>query len=209
MKRLKPRYLRVSNRAFKHMLSKVMDSNDHIIENLNSNEKIAFVREITDLTNELYYIGLEADLWQHYYDLGTKEGLWVQHVSKSFAKQHQICRIHGFSQHTVEQSRLRIAQKSQEIIHRLQQHVTQLEKVVPQWQPPIDPMKLSSCVNDLVQRAQRRLRQAFEYKKKMFTINSHDHSLIKTFYGLQPSAEQVSMIKFMKSNTKCASISLS
>ncbi|CAF4905857.1 unnamed protein product, partial [Rotaria sp. Silwood2] len=113
VQRFKPRYLRVSDKIFKQMLSNAVEDGDKIIQCLNSNEKLHLVRQMTEAANNLYYIDFQRQLWQAYFDLGMKEGLWAPRVSKSFAKQHHTCRSYGFPKHVIEQRQKTITQQLQ------------------------------------------------------------------------------------------------
>ena len=66
-----------------------------------------------------------------------------------------------------------------------------MEQNVQQWRLPIHPAISSNAINECVKSAQRRLRQEFDYKKKMLIFNYSDHQLIKQFYDLQPTQEEV------------------
>ncbi|CAF3146940.1 unnamed protein product [Rotaria sp. Silwood2] len=130
-----------------------------------------------------------------YFDLGMKEGVWAPRVSKSFAKQHHTCRSYGFPKHVIEQRQKTITQQLQHTADELHWYLTNLEQNVQQWQPYIDPSVLSSAINECVKNAQQRLRQEFNYKRKMLTLNSNDRHLITKFYELQPNEEQIHIAK--------------
>ena len=42
---------------------------------LDTKEKIEFVRQMTEATNNLYYFDLQRQLWQAYDDIGMQEGV--------------------------------------------------------------------------------------------------------------------------------------
>ena len=191
IKEFKPRYLRMSDKMFKQMLSNEIEHDDNTIQCLDTKEKIEFVRQMTEATNNLYYFDLQRQLWQAYDDIGMKEGVWMFRVSKSFAKQHHTCRSYGFAKHIIDKRQNKINQQFKQAIDRVQQYIIELEQNVQQWQPSIHPAILSNAINECVKNAQRRLRQTFDYKKKMLTFNYNDHHWIKQFYHLQPSQEQV------------------
>ncbi|CAF2903770.1 unnamed protein product [Rotaria sp. Silwood2] len=92
------------------MLSNAVEDGDKIIQCLNSNEKLQFVRQMTEAANNLYYIDFQRQLWQVYFDLCMKERVWAPRVSKSFAKQHHTCRSYGFPKDIIEQRQKTITQ---------------------------------------------------------------------------------------------------
>ena len=195
IKRLKPCYLKMSDRIFKQMLSNELEHGDNTIQCLDTKEKIQFVRQMTEATNDVYYFDLQRQLWQTYYDIGMEGGLWTSCVSKSFAKHHYTSRRYGFPKHIIEKHQSEIKQQFQQAISILQQYITELEQHAQQWQPTIHPIILSNAINECVKNSQLRLRHEFDYKKKMLTFNSNDHQLIQQFYDLQPSQKQVSFHK--------------
>lgn len=191
IQRLKPSYLKVSDKIFKQMLSNATNDADKIVPCLNTNEKLEFVRQMTEITNNLYYIELQRHLWQDYYNFGLKEGIWTLRVSKSYAKQHNTCRTYGFAKHIIEKRQKTIEHQLQRTINELQEYLIKLEQNTQQWQPSIDPVILSNAINELVKKGQQRLKQEFDYKKEMLRLDSNDHNLITKFYNLQPNQEQV------------------
>ena len=108
-----------------------------------------------------------------------KEGVWTSRVSKSFAKQHHTCRSYSFAKHIIDKRQNKINQQFKQAIDSVQQYIIELEQNVQQWQPSIHPAILSNAINECVKNAQRRLRQALDYKKKMLTFNCDDYHWIK------------------------------
>ncbi|CAF1364486.1 unnamed protein product [Rotaria sordida] len=182
VQQFKPCYLKVSDKIFRRMLSNSIEDGNKIVQCLNTNEKLQFVRQMTETTNNLYYFDLQRQLWQDYFDLGMKENKWAPRVSKSFVKQHHTCRTYGFPKHIVEQRLQTITQQFQ-------------QQNVKHWQPYIHPAILSNAINECVKSAQQRLRQEFDYKKKMLVLDSNDRNLITKFYDLKPNEVQIQLAK--------------
>ncbi|CAF4361707.1 unnamed protein product, partial [Rotaria sordida] len=140
---------------------KLLCDGNTIVQRLNTNEKLQFVRQMTETTNNLYYFDLQRQLWQDYFDLDIKENKWAPRVSKCFVKQHYTCRTYGFPKHIVEQSLQTITQQFQLTINELQQYILQSEQNVKHWQPYIHPAILFNAINECVKSAQQQLRQEF------------------------------------------------
>ena len=191
MRDFKPPYLQVSDRIFKKLLSNATAEGDEIIPCLNTNEKLQFIRQMTEVANDFQYFSLQRELWQEYYNRGLKEGVWTIRVSKSYAKQHRTCRTYGFPQHTVEKRQQTIQHQLLRTANELQQYLIELEQYSQQWQPSFDTNILSNAINECVTKGQRRLREEFDYRRKMLTFNFNDHYLLTKFYQLQPNEEQV------------------
>jgi hypothetical protein len=187
-----PRYLSIPDKVFKEMLSSTIKDGDKIAQSLNTNEKLQFVRQITEVTNNLQYLNLQRQLWQDYYDIGMKQGgIWAPQLSKFDAKQHHTCRTYGFPKHIIETRQKTIEHQIQRTINELQQCLIKLEHNTQQWQPSVNPNMVSNAINECVKNGQQRLRQEFDYKRKMLELDSNDHHFIKQFYDLRPNEEQV------------------
>ncbi|CAF3432845.1 unnamed protein product [Rotaria socialis] len=195
MQQFKPRYLRVSDKIFKRVLSNTIDQDNNMVKNLDTKEKLELVRQVTEATNNLYYFDLQRQLWQEYYDIGMKENVWGQKISKSAAQQHRTCRASGLPQSIVEQRQQTIARQLQHVTNELKNCTIKLNNDAQHWQPPMDPTILLDAINELVKRAQRRLRQEFDYKKQMLVLDSNDHHLITKFYELKPNQEQTHLAR--------------
>ena len=191
IQKFKPHYLRVSDQIFKQLLANAISDGGKIVQCLNTNDKLQFIRQMTEITNHLQYIGLQRDLWQDYFNLGMKEGVYAPRVSKSYAKQHHTCHTYGFSKHIIEKRQQTIQDQLHRTINELQQYLIKLEEYSKQWQPSFDANILSNAINECVKKGQERLRQEFDYKRKILTLDSNDHNLITKFYQIQPNEEQV------------------
>ncbi|CAF2794300.1 unnamed protein product [Rotaria sp. Silwood2] len=122
----------------------------------------------------------------------TGEGFWGSELARAFAKQHRTCRAYGLQKHTIEKRQTTLQNQMQHTIEALQRSLEQLEENAQQWQPSFDPHIIAYAIDECVKNGQKRLRDEFEYKKKMLVINMDDHYLIHSFYELQPTKEQVS-----------------
>jgi hypothetical protein len=194
MEKFKPRYLKVSDRIFKQMLSNAAPENGHkIFECLDTKEKLQLVRELTETTNDYYFKDLQRQLWQEYYELGLKEGTWGSTVSKNFTRKHNICRIYGRSQSCIEQRQATITHELQNIKTKLDQYKQQLAISIKQWQSSIDLYTLSLAINECVKKGQQRLKEEFDFKKEILLLDSEDRQCLTKFYNLQPNNELIQL----------------
>ena len=187
-----PIYLKTPDHVFVQTLAKTIEKGNRIIEWLDTEEKIVFVRQMARVTDELRYFELQRLFWQDHYDLGLKEGWWGMELARLYAKEHRVCRAYSFTKEIIEEQQLMARNKLQQNVEVLQKYLLQLGTNARQWQPSIDPHLLSYAVEEFVQRGQKRLREEFEYKKKMLNINATDHYLIRSFYWFKPNQDQVS-----------------
>ena len=188
---LKSQYLRVSDQRFKQMLSDALQDGNQIVQCLDTNEKLQFIRQMAETTNQLQYLDLQRHLWQDYHNLSLKEDVWTVRVSKSYAEEHHTCRTCGFPKHVVEKRQQTIQHQFSRTIQELQQQIMELQRYAQEWQPSFDSNLLSQAINECVKKGQHRLRQEFDYRRQMLLLDSNDHHSIREFYQLQPSEEQV------------------
>lgn len=203
MQSFKPHYLRVSDDKFKQMLSNVMqgDDGDKIIQSLLSNQKLQIVRQMMEVANNVYYFDLQRQLWQEYYSINLKVenniGTPRRRFSKSDAKQHNTCHMARFPKHAIEKRQQTIVHQMQRATNEYNQYLAQLNTWTSQCQPPVDSNILSNTIIECVNKGQHRLRQEFDYKKKMLELNSNDHALISKVYELRPNEEQLRLAKLL------------
>ncbi|CAF4441196.1 unnamed protein product, partial [Adineta steineri] len=132
------------------MLSNVIKDDHKTIQAINTNEKIRFLREMTELTNNLYYFDLQRQLWQEYHNMSSKENGVLGHrqLSKSDAKELNTCYMCGFPKHVIEKRQNTIVHQIQRTINELNQYLIQLNTWTTQCRPPIDPNILSNAINE-------------------------------------------------------------
>ena len=204
MQKFKPDYLKVSDNQFKQMLLNATPDNDIIVRALNTHEKLQFVRQMTEVTNDLYYFDLQRQLWQEYYNMSLKEDsmktvVEQRRLSKSDAKLLHTCHKYNLPKQAIEKRQQRIAHQIQRLTNELNGYrmklntwtTTTTTTTTTQCPPVFDPNILSNAIDGCVRKGQQRLRQEFDYKKKMLELNAIDHHLIHKVYDLQPTEEQV------------------
>ena len=176
------------------MLSKVSAEKWNVGQCLNTKEKVQLVRQLAEATSYFYYVELQRQLWQEYFDIGMKDNVWGKKISKSKAKQLATCRSFGYTKHVIQERQLTIAKQRQKATIERTKYTVQLENETEHWEPHVDTAVLVETINELVKNSQRRLRQEFDFKKNILMMNSNDHRLIKEFFNLQPTNDQVSTV---------------
>lgn len=187
----KPNFLEISDETLKELLVSELQNGDNIIEHLDTSEKLQFVREMTDATNTLYYIDVQRQLWQTYYDVSTHETTFTSSTPTSLDGHYHSCYLNELPITIVEQQLKTSREQLQYAINQLQEYLLNLEEHVKHWKPYIHPSVLSNIINECVKRVQQPLRAELDYRKKMITINAKDHHWTSKFYELQPNVAQV------------------
>jgi hypothetical protein len=189
------RYLKVSDRVFKQMLSNTINNGTKVIQCLDTPEKLHLVRKVTELTNNLCFQGLQRQLWKEYHDLSSKDNNWQLKITKGYAHQHNTCRMYRPQKSYIEQRQKTIEHQLQQTGNALRENLTKLQQITTQWEPSIDFEILSHAINECVKNGQQRLKQEFDYKKQMISLDWNDHQLIAKFYKLKPNEEQIELAK--------------
>ncbi|CAF1440631.1 unnamed protein product [Rotaria sordida] len=143
----------------------------------------------------MYYFKLQQELWKDYFDLTMTEGIWAPRVLKSEAKQHYTCVSYGRSEKLVEQRQKTIQHQINRTNRELQQQLIYLLEWTENVQPSIDSKFLSTTVEAMVKLGQYRLNMEFKHKCAMLKLDADDHRFISAVYALEPTEEQIVLIK--------------
>ncbi|CAF1535561.1 unnamed protein product, partial [Adineta steineri] len=119
----KPSYLKVSDRIFKQLLSNSIDNGHETISCLDTNEKLHFVRQMTEITNNLYFKDLQRQLWLEYYNSSIEDDNWESKITNRYAHQHNTCRMYKPKKSLIEQRQIKVARQIQEIGSELQDYL--------------------------------------------------------------------------------------
>ena len=195
MENFKPRYLSVSDRIFRQILSNAIENGDNVVQCLDTTEKLHFIRHMTELTNNLYFTNLQRQLWQVYHNISSKHDDWESKMTKQYAHEHSTCRMHRPRKSQINARRATIEHQMKQLGEELGQLLTQLKANATQWQPAIDCQALSHAINECVKNNQQRLSDEFNHRKEMIELDWNDHFLIKTFYGLKPDEQVIHVAK--------------
>ncbi|CAF1491381.1 unnamed protein product [Rotaria sordida] len=193
LENFKPRYLKVSNRIFKQMLSDAIENASKLIVSLNTSEKLHTVREMTEVTNNLYFKDFQEKLWQEYYNISFQDNNWESKITKHFARQHNTCQMYRPRKSYIQERFATIAKQKERIRKQLDEYLNKLLHDVQEWQPPIDGYLLTNAINECVLHSQKRLKEEFQYKKEMLKLDSNDHQLLRKFYELKPNEELIQL----------------
>ena len=186
-----PDYLRVSDRQFKLMLSKVVADGHQIMQWLDTDDKMKSVRRLTNSVNALCYYKLQQQLWNDYYRIGLESNTWAPRIMKHVAREHNTCVTYGRPAKLITQRRKTIEHQLMRSMSDLQEQLVSLPKWTDDVTPSISSNFLSTAIESLVRKGQHRLRNEFEHKQAMLKWDAQDHQCITAFYALHPNDEQV------------------
>ncbi|CAF1249485.1 unnamed protein product [Adineta ricciae] len=166
-RKFKPKFLNISNKKLKGMLSNINKHDHQIVCSLDTNEKMKSVRQMIHLISTSHHILWQKDLWQHYHDFEVQNGTSAMKISNKMAREHATCQMIIPSKRFIEQ-RLKMIQRQMTVSGtELQQHFLDLLTWTQQCQPPIDIHQLTVWMDTFVENGLRRLKDKFNFKKDM------------------------------------------
>lgn len=113
------------------------------------------------------------------------EAIWSLPMVKDMAKENNLSRFKFKTKAQLEKHRTLILNRLQEAENNLNKHKQQ------PINRSIDMNKLSTVIPAFVRQGQHKLSVEFERKKLILQFDSNDHRLVKTFYNLKPTENQV------------------
>lgn len=189
-----PPYLTVPDRVFKQMLSRAVEGGDQLAQWLDTAERLTSTRRLAHAIHLRHYLHLQQRMWQAYFDLGHREGVWAPRKSKAMARQQHTCSTYGRSEALVKQRQKTIAHQLQRTANELQQLMQQLPHWTDRAQPPISSTALFKALETLVENGQRRLSADFHHKQIMLQLDADDHRLISVVEALKPTSEKIALV---------------
>ncbi|CAF1508489.1 unnamed protein product [Rotaria sp. Silwood1] len=129
------------------MLISSLEGVDKIVKRLNTSEKINYIRQYACLIHRLFYVQLRESQWNYYYDISMQENIWSGRVSKKWAAMNKA------SQALQEFGNPSLSQCLSEMNH------------------PLDFTTMSAMVTAVVGKSQHKLKQQFEYNKKILKLD--------------------------------------
>ena len=181
----KPDYLKVPDHIFKKMLSSALEGIESTIQWLDTPEKLQYTRQYAQWVNDLFYLRLKQDFWEHYYHIAMTNGLWSLNISNQFAKENSLRRMKFITQSNVNQRRQTVSEELKEAEKKLNTHKQLASNAT------VDMHRLSMVIPAFVRRGQRKLVADFERRKLLLQLDANDYYLVQAFYDLKPTEEQV------------------
>lgn len=172
-----PSFLSVPDAVFKQQLLAEVQSDRTTIERwLETEAMLQFARRSACLTSDVCYWKAEQDFWELYMTTAIAEANWLSQLPKNMQKRQKAIR-----------NKLAVA------VSQLNEHLQQsVPSVLESSEPMNDTVNnLSAAVLSLVHNGQQRLRDEFKRKEATLKSDINDIRLIRAFWELRPTQEQV------------------
>ena len=188
------RFTDTPDSVFDHMLSTSFPSEEKLARFLNGKDKMEFIRCYTDLLDRFSSLKLKQAQWDYYLQIGQTQNIWTSRVPKHLAEKNSMVHAYGRSKSMIEQRRIQIEQKLEDVQKTTAQFEQQmLSQSVPNVDYSSEMDSLSSIIRTFVHEKQQQLRSELEYKRQMLILGATDHRLVQAFFDLNPKKGQVSV----------------
>ncbi|CAF1377576.1 unnamed protein product [Rotaria sp. Silwood1] len=125
-----------------------------------------------------------------------QENIWSGRVSKKWAAMNSMHHTYGRSKTLIVQCLTTLQQQLQEASQALQEFGNpSLPQCLSEMNHPLDFTTMSPMVTAVVGKGQHKLKQQFEYNKKILKLDSTDHRLVQYVYDLKPNKQQIRSIR--------------
>lgn len=198
--KLIPIYKNLSPDKFKHMLTKVIPSYyqnqiEHLLTNLTILEVI---QQRAQLMCTVFQLKIEQYYWNYVSNLISMPiVIWLSEVGKHFTKQNSINWDHTKTHLNVQRRQNIINEKLQQAENNLIFHLQQPYLYYDDRQDQTSMVHFINIISDalhiLVDNNLYYLRINFEQKKILLNFDITDAYLVKSFYDLNLTEEQVSI----------------
>ena len=187
----KPDYLKLPDAIFKKMLSTALEGAEEYINTvLDTKEKLQYARIYAQLVHELFYLRLKEDFWKHYSTMmAPVPEIRSLNLSKSILKEHSLQRLQFVTPENLHKREQKMIEQVKQIEDQLNEHKKRATMVAADLS--IDLRKLSTVITAFVRKGQHKLTADFERRKRLLEYDIHDYCLIRAFYNLKPSKDQV------------------
>jgi len=193
-----PKYHKISNDQFRSLILEFISSRDincTIIEWLNNFSILQFLHEHAEFISIVSQLKIEQNYWNFLTDMITITKVHLSEISKEFTNKNSINLDHSRTEEYIEHRKNLIEHKLQEAKHNFDSHSQETLPFYHQMENinTIDHCMhiLSTALASLVQHNIQYLHTNFEQKKILWQLDINDICLVKSFYNLNPTDEQV------------------
>lgn len=193
-RQLIPNYLKMSSRLFMNLLCMNLTSHQNKIKHwLIHTNKLQCFRRHAELLNNILLLEIEQDYWETITDSVPIDIIWLSKMSKDITNRNSINWAYPRTIENLNKRQTIIQNKLNAIKHQLMVHLQQESFIVrPSTSTSIDLLDLiSTAIRKFVHQGQQRLRTMYGEQKVIFGFDHHDLHLVKSFYDLNPTNEQV------------------
>ncbi|CAF1339053.1 unnamed protein product [Adineta steineri] len=200
--KLVPNYNELSPYQFKDVLIRIIPLRDrqNIEQWLVNFSVLEFIQQRTQLMCDVFQLKIEHDYWIYMNNLTNMPVvIWLLEISKDIIRQNSINWDHTKTKANIERRREMIHCKLQRAENHLYMHLQQPYSLSCQMETKTAmDHSMNIIMNALIVLVQNSLspfRTNFKQKKILLEFDIHDVHLVKSFYALNPTMEQILTIQ--------------
>lgn len=195
--KLIPNYYPLSPDRFKKLILKAIPTThyDQIQQCLTNTELLKCLQKLANLWSHFFQLKIEEDYWNYVDNLHLLVIIWLsEDVSKEIIQENSIDWDPKRTKTNVRYRKTDIQTKLQQIEYNLSKHQSQLSSKFnlqneTYVKDSIDIVMKTFAI--ILQNDLNPFHLHFEQKKRLVHFNFHDAYLVKSFYDLDPTEEQV------------------
>jgi hypothetical protein len=196
--KLVPNYSKLPDYLFKNLLFKSIPCYHHhqIQQWLTNVEILRFIRQRAELMNVMSELNIEHDYWTYVLNLGMPAMVWLSTITRNLKHRNYINWDYPWTVDNVLHRQNIIENKLVKVENDLSVHLQQQSDLFCeqiQNKTSIDHVMtiVSKALVVMIHNGLHQLRTNFEHKKILLQFDVNDVHLVKSFYDLNPSEEQV------------------
>ncbi len=202
--KLIPKYSKLPNYLFKHLLAKNIPCYCNKIRQwLTNDQLLQFIRQRAELMNVISQLNIEHDYWTYVLNLDMPAMHWLSTISKNVKQRNYINWDYPRTVENILHRKRIIENKLLKTENDLNVYLQQQQTVQffhqMQNKTSIDHAMniISKALVVMIRNGLHQLHTNFEHKKILLQFDVNDVHLVKSFYDLNPTEEQVYTFVFM------------
>lgn len=200
--KLIPKYNKLPNYLFKHILSKYISCYRKKIHQWLTNPKLLqFIRQRAELMNVISQLNIEQDYWTYVLNLGMPAMHWLSTINKNVKQRNYINWDYPRTVDNVLHRKKIVENKLLNAKDDLNVYLQQPVQLFDQLQnnTSIDHAMniISEALVIMIDNGLHSLHTNFQHKKILLNFDVNDVHLVKSFYDFNPTEEQVYIFFFL------------
>ena len=190
-----PKYLNVSSYQFAHLVLNTTSSNRAMVIHWFRNVKVVhFFRQYARLFDKVTHAQLEQDYWNRVDETLSNSIAWLSKMPKALTRHTSINWEYPRTEKNIRKRQRTIANQLNQAQDNLNAHLQKVKDLPYQQKREeitMEHIALSHAIETFVHQGLQPVRTNFEQKKILLEIDRNEVQLVKSFYDLSPTSDQV------------------
>lgn len=169
------------------------DDAEQLEQHLSNGNLLSFTQKYAHLLCMNYQLEMKQDYWKHVIDELLPAIKWLSWMPKNVIKQYSINWNGPRTEHNVQHRQNSMENKFHRISQQIQVHLQQYSSCRPISDKTMDMLK--DAVKEMVELDLEDLQIKFEEKKVLLQYDANDMDLLKFFFDIKPTKDQVVFIR--------------